>query len=58
MVLDLQMFRKEKGGNPEVIRESQTKRFKDVTLVDKVIEIDADWRQVRGTDVCCFLTLN
>jgi len=46
MVLDLQMFRKEKGGTPEVIRESQTKRFKDVTLVDKVIEIDADWRQV------------
>ncbi|PAV89699.1 hypothetical protein WR25_16715 [Diploscapter pachys] len=45
MVLDIELFRKEKGGNPEVIRESQRKRYKDVTLVDKVIELDTLWRQ-------------
>ena len=46
MVLDLTSFRKEKGGNPDVIRESQKKRYKDVTLVDKVVEIDNKWREV------------
>ena len=46
MVLDLTLFRKEKGGNPDVIRESQKKRYKDVTLVDKVVEIDNKWREV------------
>jgi hypothetical protein len=29
-----------KGGDPELVRQSQAKRFADVTLVDKVIEID------------------
>lgn len=33
-----------KGGNPELIRESQRRRFADVQLVDKVIELDAKWR--------------
>ena len=28
-----------------MIRESQRKRYKDVTLVDKVIELDTLWRQ-------------
>lgn len=46
MVLDLTLFRKEKGGNPDEIRESQTKRFKDVSLVDKVIDIDTKWREI------------
>ena len=46
MVLDLQLFRKEKGGNPEELRESQCKRYKDVGLVDKVIEADEKWREV------------
>ena len=46
MVLDLTLFRKEKGGDPEKLRESQKKRFKDVTLVDKVVEIDNKWREV------------
>ena len=46
MVLDLNLFRKEKGGDPESIRTCQKNRYKDVTLVDKVVGIDADWRQV------------
>lgn len=47
MVLDLDLFRKDKGFDPEKVRENQRKRFKDVALVDAVIEQDALWRQLR-----------
>ena len=50
MVLDLNLFRKEKGGDPEALKEGQRKRFKDVALVDKVIDADAEWRQVLGRE--------
>lgn len=45
MVLDIELFRAEKGGQPDVIRKSQKDRYKDVTLVDKVIDADERWRQ-------------
>lgn len=35
----------ERGGDPEVVRESQRRRYKDVTLVDKVLDLDAKWRE-------------
>jgi hypothetical protein len=44
-MLDINLYRTEKGGNPEAVRESQRRRFADVSLVDKVIELDAEWRQ-------------
>lgn len=47
MVLDLDLFRADKGGNPEKIREIQKKRFKDTGLVDIVVEKDTTWRQLR-----------
>ncbi|XP_064633193.1 serine--tRNA ligase, cytoplasmic-like [Lineus longissimus] len=47
MVLDLDLFRSDKGGDPAKIKENQAKRFKDVTLVDKVVAADADWRKSR-----------
>ncbi|XP_069046545.1 serine--tRNA ligase, cytoplasmic [Lepisosteus oculatus] len=47
MVLDLDLFRTDKGGNPETVRETQAKRFKDVTLVDKLVEADKEWRKCR-----------
>jgi hypothetical protein len=34
----------EKGGDPEIIRESQRRRYANVSLVDKVVQLDADWR--------------
>lgn len=49
MVLDIDLFREEKGGNPELIRESQRKRYKDVKLVDDVIDLDQRWRKERFT---------
>lgn len=48
MVLDLDLFRADKdGGNPDKIRENQRKRFKDVGLVDTVVEQDTLWRRLR-----------
>uniref|UniRef100_A0A8C7M3G3 Serine--tRNA ligase, cytoplasmic n=1 Tax=Oncorhynchus mykiss TaxID=8022 RepID=A0A8C7M3G3_ONCMY len=49
MVLDLDQFRTDKGGDPEVIRETQRKRFKDVSLVDKLVHADTEWRKCRFT---------
>lgn len=45
MVLDIELFRADKGGNPAKVRENQAKRFKDVTLVDRVVEKDTAWRK-------------
>jgi seryl-tRNA synthetase len=47
MVLDIDLFRSEKGNDPQVIRDSQKKRYKRVELVDQVIEYDSQWRTVR-----------
>lgn len=47
MVLDIDLFREDKGNNPEVIKDNQRKRFKDVVLVETVIAKDKHWRQLR-----------
>jgi len=47
MVLDVDLFREDKGGDPEKIRESQRKRYADVGLVDRVIDSDKEWRKSR-----------
>lgn len=47
MVLDLDLFRADKGGDPEKLRENQRKRFDDPGLVDAVIEADTQWRKLR-----------
>ncbi|KAI3860029.1 hypothetical protein MKW92_028811 [Papaver armeniacum] len=44
-MLDINLFREDKGGNPEIIRESQRRRFASVELVDEVIRLDKEWRQ-------------
>ncbi|KAH0908596.1 hypothetical protein HID58_031917 [Brassica napus] len=44
-MLDINLFREEKGNDPEIIRESQRRRFADVDLVDEVINLDKEWRQ-------------
>lgn len=45
MVLDINLFRNYKGNDPEIVRESQKKRFKSVEIVDEIIELDEKWRQ-------------
>lgn len=47
MVLDIELFRSEKGGNPDYVRANQKKRYKSVELVEHVIEMDNKWRQRR-----------
>ncbi|GKE64892.1 serine--tRNA ligase [Tanacetum coccineum] len=44
-MLDINLFREEKGYNPEIIRESQRRRFKPVEIVDEIILLDKEWRQ-------------
>ena len=46
MVLDIDLFRPEKGGDPEKMRENQRKRFAKVELVDIVVEKDGEWRKL------------
>ncbi|CAG8512162.1 8275_t:CDS:2 [Paraglomus brasilianum] len=46
-MLDLNLFQVEKGGNPELIRESQRRRGASVELVDKIIALYDEWRRVR-----------
>eukprot|EP00468_Gymnochlora_sp_CCMP2014_P008020 CAMPEP_0167754674 /NCGR_PEP_ID=MMETSP0110_2-20121227/8401_1 /TAXON_ID=629695 /ORGANISM="Gymnochlora sp., Strain CCMP2014" /LENGTH=530 /DNA_ID=CAMNT_0007640579 /DNA_START=80 /DNA_END=1675 /DNA_ORIENTATION=- len=48
MPLDIDDFRKYKGGNPEKIRESEKKRYHDVKIVDEIIALDEKWRKLRG----------
>ncbi|XP_022649289.1 probable serine--tRNA ligase, cytoplasmic [Varroa jacobsoni] len=47
MVLELDDFRDDIGGSAERIRKNQANRFKDVGLVDKVVELHNEWRQQR-----------
>jgi len=47
MVLDIELFRPEKGGDPNKIRALQEKRFKSVKLVDEVVDNDTLWRQCK-----------
>jgi len=43
--MDINLFRTEKG-NPDLVRESQRRRGAPVEVVDKVIALDAHWRQL------------
>eukprot|EP00658_Telonema_sp_P-2_P082649 TRINITY_DN8779_c0_g1_i5.p1 TRINITY_DN8779_c0_g1~~TRINITY_DN8779_c0_g1_i5.p1 ORF type:complete len:325 (+),score=109.56 TRINITY_DN8779_c0_g1_i5:253-1227(+) len=45
-MLDINLFREEKGGDPEVIRQSQRARYARVEDVDDVIALDKRWRDV------------
>ena len=44
-MIDINLLRPERGGNPEIVKESQRKRNASVELVDEVIEMDKKWRE-------------
>jgi seryl-tRNA synthetase len=44
-MLDILLFREERGYDPERIRESQRRRHGSVELVDEVIKLDQEWRK-------------
>jgi seryl-tRNA synthetase len=43
-MLDLLLIRG-KGGNPELVYESQKRRFKSTDIIDKCIELDKTWKE-------------
>ncbi|KAJ1880961.1 Cytosolic seryl-tRNA synthetase, partial [Kickxella alabastrina] len=46
-MLDINLFQAEKGGNPELIRESQRRRNAKPEIVDEVIEQYQEWTDVK-----------
>lgn len=46
-MLDINLFFKDKGGDPELVRASQRQRYADVKVVDEVIQLYEDWKTVR-----------
>ncbi|MHA1297908.1 MAG: serine--tRNA ligase [Candidatus Helarchaeota archaeon] len=42
-MLDIKLFRE----NPDLIKESENKRFKDPSIVDKVVEYDGKWKKLK-----------
>jgi len=47
-MLDINIFREEKGGDLEKIKDSQRKRGKDEEIVDKVVEMVKKWRDMKN----------
>ena len=48
MGLDINLFREEKGNDPEKIKEIERKRFKGkeaIDRVDKIVDLDKQWRK-------------
>lgn len=48
MPIDINELRDYKGGDPLKWRGFMEKRFKDATLVDQVVALDAEWREMRA----------
>ncbi|KAJ3682586.1 hypothetical protein LUZ60_015159 [Juncus effusus] len=44
-MLDINIFREEKGYDPDRVRESQKRRFANVDVVDEIIELDKELRK-------------
>jgi hypothetical protein len=40
MPIDKNLIRKDKGGDPDMVRKSLADRFKDPAIVDECIELD------------------
>ena len=47
-MLDILNFREEKGGNPELVRESQRRRYAPVEKVDEIIAVDVEVGQSKA----------
>ena len=43
MPIDINLLRKDKGGDPDKVRESEKRRFRKIDLVDEVIALDEQW---------------
>mgnify|MGYP002640488661 CR=1 FL=1 len=45
MPIDINLLRKDKGGDPDAVRDMLKKRFKDPAMADLVIDLDEKWRK-------------
>mmetsp|Transcript_1760 Transcript_1760/g.3916 ORF Transcript_1760/g.3916 Transcript_1760/m.3916 type:complete len:470 (-) Transcript_1760:59-1468(-) len=43
MPIDINTLRKDKGGDPDLVRKSEERRFRDPKVVDTIIECDEAW---------------
>jgi len=43
MTIDIALLRADKGGDPDAVRDSEKRRFRDGKIVDEVIALDKDW---------------
>ncbi|KAL7547292.1 hypothetical protein ACHAWF_010622 [Thalassiosira exigua] len=48
MPIDINVLRTYKGGDPDAYRRYMEQRFKDATIVDRVLEKDEEWRAMRS----------
>ncbi|CDS36006.1 Seryl tRNA Synthetase [Echinococcus multilocularis] len=48
MVLSLDLFRTDKGGDPDLLRKNERNRYKNPEVVDKIIDLDERWRKARS----------
>lgn len=44
-MLDINLFRSDKGGNPEIVKESEKRRYAKVDYVSIVLDCDNKWRE-------------
>ena len=52
MGIDINLFRKEKGNDPEKVKEIQRKRYKpqaEIDRVDTIVALDKEWRETDHT---------
>ena len=47
MPVDLNLLRKDKGGDPDMVKASEKKRCRTGEKVDEVLAIDEEWRKAR-----------
>lgn len=52
-MLDINLFLEERGGEPELIRESQRRRHESVEIVDEIIALYEDWKTSRCQQTQC-----
>lgn len=45
MTIDINLLRVERGGDPQEVRDSEKRRFRDPAVVDEVIAADSEWRE-------------
>ncbi|KAF1743647.1 hypothetical protein MXB_2530, partial [Myxobolus squamalis] len=48
MVIDINILRLDRGGDPNVVLNSEKNRFKGTSNVEKIMEIDQNWRNLRN----------